>query len=167
MYKKEVSRKRVRSKKQNDGTVKEVQEDGVLFEKTHEDPITVATTSMALAHAIVHNVTMLSDKLSQVESDNNRLKDEVLGLRVEIKKRRKVEDGTTPLRATILDQQAKLFNIKVECFHEIKKMTDKVKSIEKHLQIVSQTHQRMRDLQDKIIELEEWRSTKKKIPNIF
>ena len=44
-------------------------------------------------------------------------------------------------------------------------MTDKVKSIEKHLKIVSQTHQRMRDLQDKIIELEEWRSTEKKIPS--
>ena len=53
----------------------------------------------------------------------------------------------------------------MECFHEIKKMTDKVKSIEKHLEIVSQTHQRMRDLQDKIIELEEWRSTEKKIPS--
>ena len=108
---------------------------------------------------------MLSDKLSQTESDNNRLKDQVLNLKVEIKKRRKVEDGTTPLRASILDQQAKLFDIKMECFHEIKKMIDKVKSIEKHLEIVSQTHQRMRDMQDKIIELEEWRSTKKNIPS--
>ena len=53
----------------------------------------------------------------------------------------------------------------MECFHAMKKMTDKVKSIEKHLEIVSQTHQRMRDLQDKIIELEEWRSTEKKIPS--
>jgi len=80
-------------------------------------------------------------------------------------KRRKIGNETTPLRATILDQQAKLFDIKMECFHEIKKMTDKVKSIKKHLEIVSQTHQRMRDLQDKIIELEEWRSTEKKTPN--
>ena len=53
----------------------------------------------------------------------------------------------------------------MECFNEIKKMTDKVKSIEKHLEIVSQTHQRMRDLQDKIIELEEWGSIEKKIPS--
>ena len=53
----------------------------------------------------------------------------------------------------------------MECFHEIKKMIDKVKSIEKHLEVVSQTHQRMRELQDKIIELEEWRSIEKKIPN--
>ena len=53
----------------------------------------------------------------------------------------------------------------MDFFHEIKKMTDKLKCIEKHLKIVSQTHQKMRDLQDKIIELKEWRSTKKKIPN--
>ena len=52
----------------------------------------------------------------------------------------------------------------MECFNEVKKMTDKVKSIEKHLEIVSQTYQRMRDLQEKIVELEEWRSTKKNIP---
>ena len=140
MYKKEVSQKRVRSEKQNDDTVEEVHEDEVLFEKTDEDLIIVRTTSTTLSHATVHNVTMLSDKLSQVESDNNRIKDEVLSLKAEIKKRRKVEDGTTPLRATILDQQAKLFDIKMECFHEIKKMTNKVKNIEKHLEIVSQTH---------------------------
>ena len=44
-------------------------------------------------------------------------------------------------------------------------MVDKVKMIEKHLNIVSQTHQKMRDLQGKIIELDEWRSTKRDIPN--
>ena len=108
---------------------------------------------------------MLSDKLSQAESDNNRLKDEVLSLRVEMHKRRKIRNETTPLRATILDQQSKLFDINMKFFHKIKKMIDKGKSIEKHLEIFSQTHQRMRDLQDKIIELEEWRSTEKKIPN--
>ena len=81
MYKKEVSWKRVRREKQNDGTIKEVQEDEVLFEKTDEDPIIVATTSTTLSHATVHNVTMLSDKLSQAESDNNKLKDEVLSLK--------------------------------------------------------------------------------------
>lgn len=113
LHKKEVSRKRVRSKKQNDGTVKEVQEDEVLFEKTNEDMITVATTLATLSNATVHNVAMLSDKLSQAESDNNRLKDEVLSLKAKIKKRRKVEDGTTSLRATILNQQAKLFDVKM------------------------------------------------------
>ena len=44
-------------------------------------------------------------------------------------------------------------------------MVDKVKMIKKHLDIVSQTHQKMKDLQGKIIELNEWRSTKRDIPN--
>ena len=45
------------------------------------------------------------------------------------------------------------------------KMADKVKMIETHLDIVSQTHQRMRNLLERIIELDEWRSTKKDIPS--
>ena len=48
----------------------------------------------------------------------------------------------------------------MECFDKVKKMVDKVKMIEKHIDIVSQTHQKMRDLPGKIIELNEWRSTK-------
>ena len=53
----------------------------------------------------------------------------------------------------------------MECFDKVKKMVDKVKMIEKHLDIVSQTHQRMRNLQEKIIELDRWRSTEKNIPS--
>jgi hypothetical protein len=37
LYKKEVSRKIIRNMKQNDRTMKEIQEDEVLFEKTNED----------------------------------------------------------------------------------------------------------------------------------
>ena len=61
MYKKKVSQKRIRNEKQSDGTLKEVQEDEVLFERTDEDPIIVATTSVELSQAIVHNVTMLTE----------------------------------------------------------------------------------------------------------
>jgi len=108
---------------------------------------------------------VLSEKLSQAESDNHKLKEEVINLKAEIHKRRKVDDETTPLRTTILDQHAKLYDVRMECFDKVKKMADKVKMIEKHLDIVSQTHQKMRDLQEKIIELDEWRSTKSDIPN--
>ena len=80
---------------------------------------------------------MLSENLSQAKSYNNKLKDEVISLRAEIHKRRKVEDETTSLRATILDQNEKLYDVKMECFDKIKKMVDKVKMIEKHLNIVS------------------------------
>ena len=81
MYNKEVSRKRNQNEKQNDGTLKEVQEGEILFEKTDEDQIKVATTSTTLSQDIVHNITMLSENLSQAESNNNKLKDEVISLR--------------------------------------------------------------------------------------
>ena len=45
--------------------MKEVQEDEVLFEKTYEDLVTVATSSTTLTQASAHNVTMLNEKLLQ------------------------------------------------------------------------------------------------------
>ena len=57
---------------------------------------------------------MLSEKLSQVESDNNKLIEEVINLIEEIHKWRKVDDETTPLRATILDQHAKLYDVRMD-----------------------------------------------------
>lgn len=71
LSKKEVSQKRVRNEKQNDGTLKEIQEDEVLFERTDEDPITVATTSTTPSQATSHNVTMLNEKLFEAEADNH------------------------------------------------------------------------------------------------
>ena len=44
-------------------------------------------------------------------------------------------------------------------------MVDKVKMVENHLEIVSQTNQRMRDLQTKIEDLEEWRNTETNVPS--
>ena len=70
---------------------------------------------------------MLSEKLSQAELDNNKLKDEVISLRAEIHKRRKVEDETRPLRATILDQHEKLYDVKMECFDKVNKMSIRLK----------------------------------------
>ena len=136
LCKKEVSQKRIRNEKQNDGTYKEVWEDEILFERIEEDPVTVATASTALSQATIHNVNVLSEKLSQGESDNHKLKEEVTNLKVEIHKWRKVDDETTPLRETILDQHAKLYDVRMECFDKVKKMADKVKMIEKHLEIV-------------------------------
>lgn len=64
LYKKEDSWKIIQNEKHNDGTMKEIQEDEVLFEKTDEDPVTVATTSTSLSQVTAHNVTMLNEKLS-------------------------------------------------------------------------------------------------------
>ena len=41
-----------------------------------------------------------------------------------------MDDETAPLREAILDQHAKLYDVRMECF-------DKVKMVEKHLDIVS------------------------------
>ena len=105
-----------------------------------EDPIIVATASTTLSQAIANNVTLLSEKISQSESDNDKLKNEIISLKVEVNKRIKVECDTTPFQASILEQQEKLYDVKMECFNEIRKIVDKVKMIEKHLEIVSQTY---------------------------
>ena len=91
----------------------------------------------ALSQATAHNINVLSEKLSQDETNNHKLKEEITNLKAEIHKRRKVDDETSPLRETILDQHAKLYDVKMECFDKVKKMVDKVKMIEKHLDIVS------------------------------
>ena len=44
LWRKEVNQKSVQTMKQNDGTMKEVQEDEVIFEKIDEDPVTIATS---------------------------------------------------------------------------------------------------------------------------
>ena len=69
-----------------------------------------------------------------------------------------------PLKENILEQQEQLHDVKMECFTEIQKMVDKMKMVEKHLEIVSQTNQRMRALQAKIEDLDEWRNKKKNVP---
>ena len=76
LNKKKVSRKRIRNERQDDGTYKEVQEDEIIFERIEEDPVTVATASATLSQATVHNVSMLSEKLSQAKCDNCKLKEE-------------------------------------------------------------------------------------------
>ena len=71
----------------------------------------------------------------------------------------------TPLKASILEEQEQLHDVKMECFVAIYKMVDKMKMVEKHLEIVSQTNQRMRALQDKIEDLDEWRNKEKNVPS--
>ena len=126
--------------------MKKVQEDKVLSEKNDEDPMTVATASASLTQDTTHNVTMLNEKLLQTESENIKLKDKIISLREEMKKRRKVEDNLIPLKENIMEQQVKLHDVKVECFTEIQKMEEKVKALEKHLRFVSQINFKIESL---------------------
>ena len=68
----------------------------MLFERTHENPIMVATTSTSLTQAISHNILVLKEKVLEVESKNKKLKDELISLREEIKKEGKVDDHLVP-----------------------------------------------------------------------
>ena len=111
-------------------TMKEIQEDEFLFENTHEDLVTVEKTLATLSQATAHNVIVLNEKLSQAESDNNKLKDEIISLKEEMNKRRKMECDTTPLKMRILEQHEQLHDVKMECFTTIQKMVDKMKSVD-------------------------------------
>ena len=51
----------------------------------------------ALTQATANNINVLNEKLSQAETDNHKLKEEITNLKAEIHKRRKVDDETTPL----------------------------------------------------------------------
>ena len=98
--------------------MKEIQEDEVLFEKIDENPVTVETTSVALSQSTIHNVTMLNENISQAESENTKLKDEIISMEEEMNKRRKVECDMTLLKGSILEHE-KLHDIKMECFAKI------------------------------------------------
>ena len=67
LHRKEGSRKRVRKVKQSDGSLEEMQEHEVLFEKTDEDLVTFTTTSTTLTQATTHNITVLNEKLLEIE----------------------------------------------------------------------------------------------------
>ena len=64
--------------KQSDGTLEEMQEDEILFEKTNEDPMIVATSSNALTQAIAHNIIVLNEKILETESEDLKLKDDII-----------------------------------------------------------------------------------------
>ena len=82
-----------------------------------------------------------------------------------MKKRIKVDDNLVPLKENIMDQQEKLHDFKVECFIEVQDMVEKVKAMEKHLEIVSQINLKMESLQTKIEELDKWRNMEKSVPS--
>jgi hypothetical protein len=67
--------------KQDDGTLEEMQEDEVLFQKTDEDPMTVATSSTTLTQDIAHNLSVLNENILETESENLKLKDKLINLR--------------------------------------------------------------------------------------
>ena len=145
--------------------LEEMQEYEVLFKKIDEYPVTVATAITTLTQASSHNITILNEKLLEVEAENLKLKDELISFQEEMKKRRKVDDNLVPLKENILEQKEQLHDVKVECFTEVQKMEKKVKTMEKHLEIVSQINLKMESFQTKIEDLERWRNMEKSVPS--
>ena len=72
---------------------------------------------------------MLNENLSRVKSENIKLKDEIISLKEEMNKWRKVKCDMTPLKGSILEQQEKFHDVKMECFTKIHNMADKVKMV--------------------------------------
>ena len=116
------------------------------------------TTSVALTQPTI-------EKLLQDESEHIKLKDELISLREKMKKQRKVENNMISLNKNILEHQEKLHDVKVECFTKIQKMDEKIKALESHLEIVSQTNSKMQSLQVKIKDLDRWRDMENNVPS--
>jgi hypothetical protein len=135
LHRREVSQKRFRKVKKVDGTLEEMQEEEVLFERTDEEPIMVATPSADLTQTIVYNISMLNEKVMEAELKNQKLKDGLINLREEMKKRRKADDHLVTFEENILEQQEQLHDVKVKCFTEIQKMEDKIKALKNILRL--------------------------------
>ena len=70
-----------------------------------------------------------------------------------------------PFKENILEQQEKLYDVKVACFTEIHKVAEKVKALEKHLEIMSQINLKMESMQVKIEEVYKWMNIEKSVPS--
>ena len=58
----------------------------------------IATTFVALSRANVLNISILNEKLTKVELKKRKPQDEIINLKTEMKKRRKVDDHLSPLK---------------------------------------------------------------------
>ena len=87
-----------------------------MFEKTNEDPMTVATTSVDLTQDTSYTIAILNEKLLETKLENLKLKGEIINSREEMKRRRKVEDNLILIKENIMEQQEQLHDVRVECF---------------------------------------------------
>ena len=72
-------------------------------------------------------------------------------------------DNLIPLKEKILEEEEKLHDVKVEGFTKIQNMAEKVKDLEKHLEIVSQINLKMESMYTKIEELDKSRNMEKNV----
>ena len=71
--------------------MREITKDEVLFKKTNEDLMLIATTFAALTQASVHNISILNENLAEAESKNKKLEEERINLKARVNKKWKVD----------------------------------------------------------------------------
>ena len=123
--------------------MKDIIEDEVIFERIDEVIMIVATTSIALNQVNILKIFLLTDKITEIESEKRKLQDEIANLKTKMKKRKMVDHHLIPLKEIILVEQELLHDAKVECFGEVEKMEDIIKDLENHRENVSQVNQNM------------------------
>ena len=79
----------------------------------------IDTTSIALDQDNVLNISILNEKLTEVVSKINKLLEENINLKTEMKKKRKLDDHLTPLKESIMREQDLIHDAKVELFAEV------------------------------------------------
>ena len=95
---KEMRRKKFQKVIERDGQVREITKDEVLFEKTYKDLMLISTNYVALTQASVYNISMFNEKLVETKSENKKLEKENINLKVEVKKKWKVDDHLNSLK---------------------------------------------------------------------
>ena len=121
----------------------------------------IAIDSIVVTPASVYNISMLNEKLAEVESKSKKIEEGNINLKVEVNKKWKADDHLNSLKVSILIEQEFLHDTKTKYFEEEQKLVNMFKALEKHLEVASQIHQSMESLQVKIEELEEWRSSER------
>ena len=53
--------------KEDDGTMRDINEDEVLFERTDEDSMLVATSSTALSQTNILNISLLNERITEAK----------------------------------------------------------------------------------------------------
>ena len=100
-----MRRKKFKKVKERYGQVREIPEDEVLFKKTDEDLMLISKTSISLTQASGYNISILNGKLVEEESKNKKLEEENINLKVDVNKKKKVNDHLNSIKESILIEQ--------------------------------------------------------------
>ena len=73
IHQRELSRKKFKKVKEDDGTMREINEDEFISKRSDEDPMLVATTLVALSQDNILNISLLNERITEEESTKKKL----------------------------------------------------------------------------------------------